>query len=262
VQEHEIETLAETVLDAYRQEEPPVNLELIAKEERIKLVEGDFPDDFHGQIEYLKEFGTFAIYHPRLATARSRGRVRFSICHEFGHYFIEAHRRVLLSGITHHSEGFRTNSPIEIQADRFASALLLPRKAVDLRLGKHRILTLEKILKLAGDCDASAQAAAFRYVNLAEERCVAVVSRDREILYSFHSPEAKARGFAFLGNKLVPHASAALRAAQVEPGEIVQLKTSSHDWFSARDYTDTDDLWEEAVRVGRSSVVLSLLSWA
>ena len=259
MRDSEIEALAQQVLDAYRQNEPPVNLDLIAREERIELIEGDFPEDFHGQIEYLKEFGKFAIYHPRLATARSRGRVRFSICHELGHYFIDEHRRALVAGMTHQSDGFRTKFAVEQQADRFASALLIPQRTIERRLGKERIMTLARILQLARDCDASAQAATFRYVNLAEEPCVAVVARGREVLYSFHSSEAKARGFTFLGNRIVPYQSAVVRAAERADGEIVDGKASTHDWFSLRDYSV--DLWEEAVCFANSNVVLCLLSW-
>ncbi|HEV7514473.1 MAG TPA: ImmA/IrrE family metallo-endopeptidase [Candidatus Acidoferrum sp.] len=259
MEDWQIEVLAQEVLDAYRQNEPPVDLELLAREERIELIEGDFPDEFHGQIEYIREFGKFVIYYPRLATARSRGRVRFSICHEFGHYFIEQHRRMLVSGLTHQSEGFRTKSPVERQADRFASALLFPKRAVEQRMGKDGVLTLGRILDLANRCEGSAQAAAFRYVTLAEEPCIAVVSRGRDVQYSFHSDEAKARGFGFFGNKLVPHACPAARTLGQPPGAIIEGPVSSFDWFSSR--RQTADMWEEAVRLGKGETILSILSW-
>ena len=259
MKDHEVELLADEVLDTYR-EKAPIDLARIAAEEGIELVEGDFGDDFHGRLEFLREVSTFAIYHPRLSTARYPGRVRFSIAHEFGHYFIEEHREGIIHGLFHNSEeSFRSMNPVEHEADTFASALLIPTKALNLAMGRNRILTLEQILNLSRTCDASAQATAFRYARFAEEPCLAIVSSGARILYSFASEDADARGFKMLGNREIPSGSATRKAAESATREIVQGPTETSQWFSAR--ARSAELWEEATRLGSSPLVLTLLSW-
>jgi hypothetical protein len=174
--DREAELVAEQVLNAYRQE-APVNLELIAREEGIELLEGNFGDEFEGRLEFLSDLGMFALYHPSLETAQYPGRVRFSIAHELAHYFIEAHRQGIIQGLFHDSEeGFQSLNIIEGEADRVAAALLIPAKELRSKMGRRKILTLRQILELAARCEASVQATAFRYARYAEEACLAVVA--------------------------------------------------------------------------------------
>lgn len=259
MKDYDVELLAEQVLDTYSQK-APVDLARIAVEEGIELVEGDFGDDFHGRLEFLPAVSTFAIYHPQLITARYPGRVRFSIAHELGHYFIDEHREGIINGLFHNSaESFDSKSSVEHEADTFASALLIPTKALRSAMGRNNILTLEQILDLSRTCDASAQATAFRYVRFAEEPCLAIVSKDARVLYAFASEDADARGFKMLGNREVSPESATRKAAQSTMREIFQGPTSTLQWFSDRGRSA--ELWEEATRLGSSALVLTLLSW-
>ena len=256
----DIERLADDVVSAYGQNTPPVNLINIAEEEGIALAEGEYGEDFHGRIEYLREVETFAIYHPRLDRARYPGRVRFSIAHELGHYFIPAHREVLLSGTSHNSDDSFQGGGVENEADKFASALLVPSVELQRLVGARKFLALAQILELADRCQASAQATAFRYTRFTEEPHIAIVSQNGRILYHFASEEAEAIGFRWLGNRNVPTNCATRRAAITAIGDgIVEGTASSEDWFSSR--RASAQLWEEAIRLGRTDLVLTLLSW-
>lgn len=258
MKEHEIEKLAEEVLQAYGQKAVPVDLAGIAAAERIELCPGDYGDDFHGRIEYLPRHGTFALFHQRLPD-RFPGRVRFTIGHELGHYFIEEHREILMRGIAHYSEeSFTAKNPIEKEADQFASALLIPRKAVEAAMKAHGFLTLDGIFNLAIRCQSSARAAALRYIALASEPCVVIVSKDGKVLYSRSSEDAEVRGFGGLGQKTVPAGSPTSMAA-VTVGKTIGAETSTTAWFSPR--YRSSDLWEDAQQLGQSSTVLTLLSW-
>jgi hypothetical protein len=258
--EHQTEILADQVLTAFGQLTPPVNLQAIAAEESIELVEGDFGDDFQGRIEYLSEVETFAIYHPSFLACRYQPRVRFSISHELGHFYIPEHREMLLRNISHNSlEGFRHQNDIEREADSFASALLVPSAVLRARMGRRGFLSLRQILELADECQASPQATAFRYTRFTEEPYLAIVSEDGAILYSFVSEEAKVIGFGGIGNKRVPDGSATARAAGQVASRIEEGKIQSELWFSDREAHA--DLWEEAVRLGASTRVLTVLSW-
>lgn len=256
----EIENLANEVLSAYRQVEMPVDLAFIASEEGIELLEGEYGAQFHGRIEYLPEVQTFAIYHPPLKHNRYPGHVRFSIGHELAHYYIPAHRRMLEQGMRHNSsEGFRPDDEMENQADQFAAALLFPAAIMKARMGVRGFLSLQQIRKLADDCDGSLQAAAFRYTRFTSEPHLAVVSEGRSILYYFTSDEARAIGFSHLGNREIPERSSTERAlAHILP-EIEQGATQTERWFSERQARA--ELWEEAIRLGSSNRVITLLSW-
>jgi len=253
----QVEQLADEVLAAFGQQ-LPVGIHQIAREEGIELAEGDFDDDFHGRIEYLTEVGSFVIYHPSLTFNQYPSRVRFSIAHELGHYYIPTHRELLMTGCSHNStEGFSHKDAIERQADTFAAALLIPSAELKRRMGKRGFLSLPHILKLADDCKASIQATAFRYTRFAKEPHLAFVSENDKVLYCFASEEARAMGYWTLRSQTVPDGSTTKKAAASQ--NIEEGKTESEFWFP--DHPTNAELWEESVRLGNSTKVLTTLSW-
>lgn len=256
----EIEHLAGYILSTYRLK-IPIDLEHICSEEGILLAPGHYSPSFHGRIEFLPDDRVFVIYYPESSHNQYPGRVRFSLSHELGHYFIEEHRRIIQEQRVHNSIGpFRSVSDrIESEADKFASAVLIPDFAMEAAVGSRGFLDLTGILKLAEQCQASAQATAFRYVRLAEEPCLAVVSRHGKILYSFSSDEADERGFKWLGNKDVPEKSKAMKCVASRESAILADHSHTGDWFSER--RAGAKLWEESVMLGSSGYVLTLLTW-
>lgn len=259
MRDDEIDALADSVLSVY-QLSAPVDLEKLVAEERIELVEGDFGPDFHGRIEYLASDRIFAIYHPRIGSETFPGRVRFTIAHELGHYFIPAHRDLLTRLLVHDSdEDFLPGSDIEKQADRFAAALLIPAKLLKEKMGRKGFLSLLEVKAIAISCRTSLQATAFRYTQFTTEPHLAIVSENRRILYYFASEEASALGFAGLGNRLVPDNSPTAHASEDPSRGIKEGPTNSEIWFSER-YTRAD-LWEEAISLGYDGRALTLLSW-
>jgi len=258
--EHQAELLADEVLAAFGQSKPPILFEPIAAEEGIELVEGDFGDEFQGRIEFLQEVRTFAVYHPKITTSRYPPRVRFSIAHEFGHYYIPEHREMLLHGIVHNSlDAFRHQNQMEREADAFAAALLVPSQVLKARMGRRGFLSLQQILRLAEDCQASAQATAFRYTRFTAEPHLAIISEKGLILHYFVSDEAGAIGFAGLGNVQVPAESATMRTANNCNARIEEGASQTERWFSDRQARA--NLWEEAMRLGSSDRIITLLSW-
>jgi IrrE N-terminal-like domain len=256
----EIENLAGYVLSTYRLK-VPVDLERICAEEGVLLAPGQYSPSFHGRIEFIPEHKVFVIYYPESSRDQYPSRVRFSLSHELGHYFIEEHRRIIQEQRVHNSIGpFRSVSDrIENEADKFASALLIPAFAVEAAADTRGFLDLAAILKLAEQCQASAQATAFRYVQLAEEPCLAVVSRHCKILYSFSCDEADDRGFKWLGNRDVPEQSQARKCDVSQPSIVCANHSHTTNWFTER--RAAAKLWEESVMLGKSGYVLTLLSW-
>src|SRR5258706_4580314 len=119
----EIERLASEVLSGWGGKTPPVDVESIARDEGIALGPGSYGENFCGRIEFHSDVSKFILFHPDLDLVHNPARVRFSIAHELGHYFIEHHRELLMAGRAHNStSGFICEDDIEREADEFAAA--------------------------------------------------------------------------------------------------------------------------------------------
>lgn len=98
----------------------------VIERKRIAISYGNYADCFDGMIEHRG--GRFHIY---CNTNRSRhpARVRFTLSHELGHYFIDEHRSALEAGLAPHPSfaDVPSDNPAEREADHFASHFLLPR---------------------------------------------------------------------------------------------------------------------------------------
>lgn len=141
----------------------PVDVYRIIKDEGIALSLEEMEDDHSGLL--LVENGVAAIavnstHHPH--------RQRFSAAHELGHYILhsrgrdrlfvdKAYRRSHVS-----SSGTDTD---EIEANRFAAALLMPENLIRQYTGDLPITDLD-ICKLALKFQVSEQAMTLRLVNL------------------------------------------------------------------------------------------------
>lgn len=255
-----VEHLAEEVAKTYRLE-LPVDLERVAKEEGIELAPGNYPVGFHGRLEYHASEGVFILFHPAPRPGLSEGRIRFSIAHELGHYFLEEHRGLIVSGDVHNSvESFKpVQNRIEREADQFASALLIPEHAFRKVLGSRQELPLAAIVDLSHLAKASIQATLFRYTHLADESCVAVVARSGRIIRAFSSELAKERGFGWLGADTVPRNCMAHKCLQSAPFTILEGHSETDRWFSDRHYGGR--IWEESARIGTGDYTVTMLSW-
>lgn len=257
----EIERIASEVVSGWGGQVPPVDVCAIAQEEGIELAPGGYGESFCGRIEFHRGFGKFILFHPELSGAPSPGRVRFSISHELGHYFLDHHREALIAGQAHNSDsGFICNAIMEREADEFAAALLIPGIVLKRRLAKRGFMTLEEILRLSDDWKTSATSAAIRYAKYTSEACAVVVSADGLVKNYIPSEEAQAIGFKFLGGtRRVPEGSGASAATSTE-GKIIGRKSTTGDWFSSR--TAESELWEESMALGYTGLVLTLLAFS
>lgn len=256
----DIGALATEIARAYKLK-LPVDVERISSEEGIELAPGDYPSSFHGRLEYEPDLGIFILFHPIPRPGLTEGRIRFSICHEFGHYFLEEHRELIVSGQVHNSvESFKpAKDRIEKEADCFASALLIPQDAFYRFKGNRSELALADIFKLANTANASIQASLFRYTQLADEACVAVVSKAGKIICSFPSGLADEMGFGRLGMDVVPERCTAFGCLHGEPLKVFEGPSDTSRWFSERRYGG--NLWEESARIGLSDYAVTMLSW-
>ena len=115
--------------------------------------------------------------------------VRFSIAHELGHFVLDHPSRPpseLCSGVRP-----RQSSPdernFELEANAFAGELLMPAHLVQARCEVSPV-SLDVPRQIARDYNVSILASAIRFAELASERCAAVFSSRREVVWSAPSP--------------------------------------------------------------------------
>lgn len=100
------------------------------------------------------------------------GRQRFTICHEVAHTFFPGFRFAPQYRCTPLSTR-SARDPIEVLCDLAASELLMPARHISTAL-QSASFDLDTVHELAGDCDASIEAAARRLVSLWPEPCALI----------------------------------------------------------------------------------------
>jgi hypothetical protein len=117
---------------------------------------------------------------------------RFCIAHELGHYFLPGHPEAVLDphGMHESRAGFRSTNRYEIEADRFAAGLLMPRHLFVPALAKAG-QGLAAVESLADLCQTSCHATAIRYAQCSPDPVAIVVSTGDQIDHCFMSDELK-----------------------------------------------------------------------
>lgn len=256
-----IEKTAAAVLAQSFSGTPPVDVFAIAREEGIVLVPGAFTDGFCGRIEYHATEHAFLLFYPDIERARFPSRVRFSVGHELGHYFLDHHRQRLIAGAMHSStSGFISEDPLEREADEFAAALLIPETELRLAVSRRGFLVLVEVLALANRWQTSPISAAIRYAKYASEACVVVLSKGPQVVFAIASEEGRAQGLGFIRKSTpLPDESASLHAWKRRAvSDPVGKAISRRAWIPSA-FCDRS-LWEEAVALGNTDWTLALLT--
>lgn len=144
-----------------------VNLEKIAKQKSIRFIKSNYGCYFLGQlIHYSRKF-YILLNTDQLAQSES-GRVRFTIAHELGHYFIDEHRTKLAKGISlSFKDGLSEKDckKAETEANHFASHLLMP-KTVFYKFAQKKEVGFDAIIFLKNKFDVSIYSATIHYIHL------------------------------------------------------------------------------------------------
>lgn len=167
----------------------------------------------------------------------SEGFHRFTVGHELGHYFLEGHPEEIMKIAPLHVSraGFtQGNNSIEIEADHFASGLLMPTHLVKKSLERGRI-GLAGIEALAKKATCSLTAAAIRAAECCPYPAAVIVSVDDTISYGFLSDSFRGLGkLSYLkkGEPLPNRVTRSFNAAPSNlPGSQACGETSVLDWF-------------------------------
>nr|WP_295464456.1 ImmA/IrrE family metallo-endopeptidase [Mesorhizobium sp.] len=193
----------------------------------------------------------------------NRGFENFSLSHELGHYFLPDHpEEILKAGGQHFSKGdFTQNTSIELEADHFASGLLMPGHLAHALLSDAPV-GLEGILKLAGAAECSCTAAAIRAAECAAYPIAIIVSSGEDIAYSFLSESFKNLGkLTFLRKGMRLPDTHTLRF-NVDRNNVLSARchtaeTTLTEWFDCPRSLALD---EEIVGLGTYGYTLTVLS--
>jgi len=265
--ERDIERAAGEVLAILGMEAPPVEPFEIARQEGIALLPGEYDGCFDSRIEYrrMAKSGRFWLFYAKEAPPdRPPGRVRFSIAHELGHYYLHHHRQALMSGQSHSSQsGFVSAREVEQEADLFAAALLMPdsRFTAEVRKKSQGICSLDELVLMADTVfETSVTSTVRRSTQLNFEPCAMIISRGGQVIYCVSSEDLREMGMGWI-RTATPVPSSSIT------GELLKTRESTGKtegkgrvypdvWFNAR---DRRPLWEEALILGRTGLVLTFI---
>lgn len=168
------ELAARKLLNSMGIEKPPVNLEPIAKRLGIELLKDDLGDELSGVL--IKEGEKLVIF---VNAGHHENRRRFTIAHEIGHHvlghpgemFVDKTLRQKAIVVRRDGRSSEGTDIDEIQANRFAAELLMPKQLVESevskRLSKRNLPTPEDLVANLGEqFKVSRQAMEIRLVNL------------------------------------------------------------------------------------------------
>jgi hypothetical protein len=243
----------------------PVDPFAIAREEGIELAPGRYGEGFDARIKYVRAESTFILFYKEPRHGPTEGRVRFSIGHELGHYYLPHHRRHLLEGQSHNSvTDFRSRDPFEVEADAFSSSLLMPHDLFAAELSRRGL----KHCNLADFCMLSEQAfltsltsLVRRYAEFDWEPCSMIISESGRVKWSKQSDGMRGLGMGYVapGTPVPGNTPTAKWWAECERGTGADRKEGKTDadlWFE-RPYRS--ELWEEVMPLGRTGLTLTFL---
>ncbi len=194
----------------------------------------------------------------------SEGFRRFTVSHELGHYFLEGHpEEILKSAPIHISKaGFSQGSnSIELEADHFASGLLMPSRLVSNVIGTSRV-GLDAIVTLGDSAECSLTASAIRAAECCDYPMAVIISSGDKVAYAFLSNSFKKLDKLTFLRKGTPLPDSLTREFNRKPGNVASSQTECRqttlaNWFSCTRHLPLD---EEVVGLGSYGFTLTVLS--
>ncbi len=235
----------------------------IAAHLSIPVLAGNYRNAFDGLLEFRG--GEFYIYYDaeRLG-GPDNSRVRFTVAHELGHWYIDEHRECLKQGVKPHGSwtGFVSDNAVEREADCFAAHLLMPRSRFSPKacaIGPN----LKEIFELAQEFDVSRTSCVVRYVNSNVYACaVVLVSPENRISWICTSKILADRVYPTVRPGVLDNATGTLgriARANADPDfGIHDGPVDASTWFRYADGSRDEELFEEVVSLGRFGTLIFL----
>lgn len=257
--------LAESVLKSLGLWRLPVDPFEVVKREGIFLAEDEYPLGFDARIEYFPNGNKFGIFYATAGGLRTPGRVRFSIGHELGHYYIPEHQAIIRSGKCHNSEpDYSSRSPKEQEADDFSADLLMPLPLFreELNAFRNGFCTLDDLGRLANRLGTSVTSTARRYCEADREPCAIFFSEGGLMHRGRASEDMRLRGMYWCENDVPPPvgSKAAELWADIAAGKAVERlegRVAAEVWFK---WPKAKYLYEDSMSLGGTGRVITQLT--
>ena len=155
------------LLQTHSVQQPPVPLEAIAESAGIRVVYEELEDRISGLLVQKGEYaviGVNSLHHPN--------RQRFTLAHELGHFYLHSTGpTIYVDGAMIHFRGedfHAPATPVEVEANTFAAALLMPDYFLREDLEGRAIDAMDEaaVKRLARRYGVSQQALTIRLVEL------------------------------------------------------------------------------------------------
>lgn len=223
----------------------PIDLEAVLRDEVVELEYFEAERDLEGRLELVS--GVPAIFVNIRGKDAQHPRVRFTLGHEIGHFFLHRKRlrtkgpfrddRIVLD------QGARVDDT-EREANEFAIGLLLPDVLLKERFDRTRLIDIDFIAKLGADANVSLQATAIRVVRETKDRICVLLVRQGKIGWVVASDDwiAAKLPAGQLKGKALPEDSVAARRANDFREERVPIKI----WAAKQGWRDLS-LYESAI---------------
>lgn len=174
---------------------------VLRRESGLIYAEGaDLGDVFDGRLNYIGP-RFLLCYNTKYNAWPKRGphhpKVRFTIAHELGHFYLENHRRYLVQRRQPHGSlcEFESHNRVEREADCFASGLLMPKRLLGPRVNCELDATVEAIKLAATDFDVSLTGMMVRWTQVSHFPCATLCIRGGLIQWGFVSEAFRGAGF-------------------------------------------------------------------
>jgi len=188
---------------------------------------------------------------------REPTRKNFTCAHELGHYCLDLDDESRFVCSREDIESFKRGMrPIELRANQFAAALLMPRF-----LFKPLVDELEpewdNIKVLSDMCRTSLLSTAMRFMDMAEQACVLVVSRNCAVSW-FH-PSGRFQAFIDMDSRMLSSGTIAHQVFHgLEPPNNFEV-VKADNWVSGRGVTAEAELLEWTLPMNSYGQVLTIL---
>jgi hypothetical protein len=190
---------------------------------------------------------------------RERGKKRFAIAHELGHWLLHnnlSQWNLCTTSDLQEMQEYK-GSPLEVESNAFASALLLPTTLLRLRC-EDAVPDLTLIQALAEEFDTTLTATAIRFVEECKEICAVIFSENGRVKWWKGRDERPS--FWIEPGKLVHKYSSCWECFNDAFRPLHKMESVDPNiWLDSLPSDMQIDLYEQSIKLGQYPSVITLL---
>jgi Zn-dependent peptidase ImmA (M78 family) len=219
----------------------------ICEYEGIKILIDDYGNYFDGMLVWDGKKFNIHLNSAKGNTLEST-RGRFTLSHELGHYFLEAHNYAIKNGkLKPHPSNISLfhHEKMEVEADYFASCLLLPKERLRNFTGGKK-LSLDVINDLASSFHVSLTAALIRFAEVGTHGVLITFCENNRVKWYCKSPDFPMLAHRFKVGEAPPGTSVLGESFLKSEARYTTVQNIDlEDWFVDRKGAPTWNLFEQ-----------------